>query len=252
MKKIEFESLKIRRATDLIENRISNMIIKGTIGPGEKLPTEKELSVQFDVSVVTVREALRGLEVAGLIEKKRGKGGGIYVTELNSDSVKGALNTYLKRRNFSASHLAEVRLSIEPTIIRMVTPIITPEELKSLEDNLIYCDIKLEKNTPSIPLKDYYDIGEKNIDFHRLIAYATHNPVFVLTIDYLTDFIFDFKKSVLTPDIDHCTQVVNDHHGIFTALKNGNVEEAEAKMLSHLKYLEKYQMNEGVQYSGDN
>lgn len=77
MKKIEFESLKIKRATDIIENRISNMIIKGIIKPGEKLPTEKELSEQFDVSIVTVREALRGLEVAGLIEKKRKRWGNI-------------------------------------------------------------------------------------------------------------------------------------------------------------------------------
>jgi GntR family transcriptional regulator, transcriptional repressor for pyruvate dehydrogenase complex len=248
MKTIEFDSIKIRRATDLIENRISNLIIKGTIKPGEKLPTEKQLSVQFDVSIVTVREALRGLEVAGLIEKKRGKGGGIYVTEINSDSVKTALNTYLKRRKFSASHLAEVRLTIEPTIIRIVTPVITKEELKALEDNLAYCDSKLKNTPPAIPLKDYYDIGEKNIEFHRLIAYATHNPVFVLTMDYLMDFIFDFKKSVFTPDIEHCAQVVNDHHKIFAALKSGKVKEAESRMLSHLKYLEKYQMNEGVEY----
>src|SRR4030042_6737158 len=137
MKKIEFESLKIRRATDIIENRISTMILKGVVKSGEKLPTEKELSDQFDVSIVTIREALRGLEVAGLIEKKRGKGGGIYVTEINNDSVKRALHTFLKRRDFSAHHLAEVRLTIEPAIVSIASPQITASELTSLEDNLI-------------------------------------------------------------------------------------------------------------------
>lgn len=73
MKKLEFDSLKIPRAADIIENRISKMIFKDTIKPGDKLPTEKELSKQFDVSVVTVREAMRGLEVAGLIEKKEAR-----------------------------------------------------------------------------------------------------------------------------------------------------------------------------------
>jgi GntR family transcriptional regulator, transcriptional repressor for pyruvate dehydrogenase complex len=87
VKKVEFESVKIRRATDIIENRISRMILNGTIKPGEKLPTEKELSDQFDVSVVTVRQALRGLEVTGMIEKKRGKGGGIYITEIDKSAV---------------------------------------------------------------------------------------------------------------------------------------------------------------------
>jgi GntR family transcriptional repressor for pyruvate dehydrogenase complex len=244
MKEIEFKSLKIKRATDVIENRISNMIVKGTIKPGEKLPTEKELSYQFDVSVVTIREALRGLEVAGLIEKKRGKGGGIYVTEINNDSVKSALHTFLKRREFSAHHLAEVRLTIEPTIVSIALPQITASELTSIEDNLITCEEKIERSKPGIQLKDYHFIGEKNLEFHRLIAEATHNPVFVLTMDYILDFISDFKKSYFTPDIELCTKVVNDHRDIFTSLKEGNTQEAEAKMLSHLKYLEVYQMDE--------
>ena len=93
----------------------------------------------------------------------------------------------------------------------------------------------------------YFTIGEKNIEFHRLIAQATHNPVFVLTIDYLMDFIFDFKESIFRPDVHHCNQVVEDHRSILTSLQQGQAEEAEARMLSHLKYLEKYQMNEGVQ-----
>lgn len=251
MKKIEFESLKMRRATDIIENRISNMIIKGSVKPCEKLPTEKELSEQFDVSIVTIREALRGLEVAGLIEKRRGRGGGIYVTQINNDSIKLALNNYLRRRKFSAHHLAEVRLTLEPPMIRIVTPIITPEELQVLEENLSYCENKMEKTPPSIPFKEYFSVGERNIEFHRLIAQATHNPVFVLTMDYIMDFMFDFKKSIFAPDIHHCAQVVTDHKNILNALKEGNADEAEARMLSHLTYLEKYQMNEGISPVGE-
>jgi GntR family transcriptional regulator, transcriptional repressor for pyruvate dehydrogenase complex len=246
VKRIEFDSLKIKRATDIIENRISNMIIKGTIKPGEKLPTEKELSEQFDVSIVTVREALRGLEVVGLIEKKRGKGGGIYVTEISSDSVITALHNFLKRRDFSAHHLAEVRLTVEPTIIKLISKHITSEELQNLESNIAFCEEKLKGAKGTIPLKDYHAIGEKNLEFHRLIAQATYNPIFVLTIDYLMDFIFDFRKSLFTPDVNLCAKVVSDHRGILNLLKEGNGEEAESKMLTHLKYLEEYQMNEGL------
>jgi GntR family transcriptional regulator, transcriptional repressor for pyruvate dehydrogenase complex len=244
MKKIGFESLKTRRATDIIETRISNMVIKGTVKPGDKLPTEKELSEQFDVSVVTIREALRGLEVAGLIEKKRGKGGGIYVTEINSDSVKTALHNFLRRREFTSHHLAQVRLTIEPTIVRIVTEQITPEELAALDDNLTYCENILAKVSTEITLKDYHAIGQKNLEFHRLITEATDNPVFVLTMDYILEFIPDFKKSFFTPDIEMSTQVVKEHRGIYNALKAGNTLEAESKMLSHLKYIEDYQMDE--------
>jgi GntR family transcriptional regulator, transcriptional repressor for pyruvate dehydrogenase complex len=244
VKKIEFESLKIHRATDIIENRISGMIINGKVKPGDKLPTEKELSDQFDVSIVTVREALRGLEVAGMIEKRRGKGGGIYVTEIDNESVMKALHNFLKRRDFSAHHLAQVRLMIEPTMVKIVAGQITSEGLDNLEKNLIYCENKLEKETGDIRLKDYHSLGEKNVEFHRLIAQATNNPVLVLTMDYVLDFIADFKKSIFTPDIRFCLQVAKEHRAIFSALKERQGEEAEARMLSHLKYLEKYQMDE--------
>ena len=244
LEKLEFESLKIRRATDIIENRISGMIINGTLKPGEKLPTEKELSEQFDVSIVTVREALRGLEVAGMIEKRRGKGGGIYITEIESESVMKALHNFFKRRNFSAHHLAQVRLIIEPTIVRTVAREITQAELKAIEDNVVFCERKLAKSTRPLRLGDYRVLGEKNLAFHKLIAQATNNPVLVLTVEYILDFISDFKKSMFSPDVDFSTRLVNEHCSIYKALETHNPEEAEANMLKHLKYLEKYQMDE--------
>ena len=60
------------------------------------------------------------------------------------------------------------------------------------------------------------------------------------------EFIFDFRKSLFTPDINLCAKVVSDHKAIFRSLKAGKGEEAEIKMLNHLKYLEEYQMNEGL------
>jgi GntR family transcriptional regulator, transcriptional repressor for pyruvate dehydrogenase complex len=244
MKKIEFDSLKIERAAHVIESRISNMVIKGTVKPGDKLPTEKELSNQFDVSVVTIREALRGLEVAGLIEKKRGKGGGVYVTEINSDSVITALHNYFIRMEFTAHHLAQVRFTLEPTIVRIVAGQITPEELAAIDENLTYCEKKLAKSPVNMQLRDYNSIGEHDLEFHRLIAAATHNPVFVLTVDYILEFIHDFKKSFFNPDIEMCSKVVSDHRSIYQSLKEGHVQEAEDRMISHLKYIEDYQMDE--------
>ena len=248
MTDIEFEALKIRRATDLIETRISDMIIKGKIHPGEKLPTEKALSEQFNVSVVTVREALRGLEVAGFINKKRGKGGGIYVTETNSDSVRLALTNFLKRKAFSARHLAEVRATIEPTIIRMAVARLERTELETLKSNVSFCETKLDEADDPLPLDVYSEIGYKNLDFHRLIAQATRNPVFALTIDYLMDFIHEFRKSVFTPNRNHWQRVIHEHRAIVTAMENGDAAGAEAEMTAHVKYIDIYQEDESIDF----
>lgn len=109
---------------------------------------------------------------------------------------------------------------------------------------MLYCENILSKVSRAISLKDYHAIGLKNLEFHRLITEATHNPVFMLTMDYILEFIPDFKKSFFTPDVEMCTKVVNDHRAIYNSLKEGNTQEAEARMLSHLKYLEDYQMDE--------
>ena len=82
-----FQPIKVERVSEVIENRIKALILGGEIKPGDRLPTEKELSTQFGVSLVTVREALRGLETFGVIRKQRGRGGGIVVTEIESNSV---------------------------------------------------------------------------------------------------------------------------------------------------------------------
>ncbi len=240
MKNFGFDSLKKQRSTDKIENYISSMIIKGIIRPGEKLPTEKELSEKFDVSVGTIREALRGLEVSGLIEKIRGKGGGIFATEITNDSLRMSLRTFLVREECSPRDLAQVRLMIEPAIIKTVAPQINSSELGSLEDNLAYCEARLKKDV--ITPKECQEVGEKNIEFHRLIAQAMHNPIFVLTLDYVNDFVYNFRKNTL--DIGLFGKVVNEHRNIFNSLKEHNAIEAEAKMLAHLKNLEEHDINE--------
>jgi len=64
------------------------------------LPSEKELSKQFGVRLVTVREGLKGLESLGLIEKRQGKEGAIFITEVSNDSVKTALHTSLSLKKY--------------------------------------------------------------------------------------------------------------------------------------------------------
>ena len=85
MRNFNFRPVKIRRLSETIETSIKDSILAGDLEVGSKLPTEKEISRQFGVSIVTLREALRGLEAYGVIEKKRGKDGGIFVAQNQRD-----------------------------------------------------------------------------------------------------------------------------------------------------------------------
>ena len=85
---LQVQPLKAKLLSELVEERLRELIVKGEIRPGEKFPPLMALSQQFGVSTLTVREAISALEALGLITKKRGKGGGIYVSEFGLDSVK--------------------------------------------------------------------------------------------------------------------------------------------------------------------
>lgn len=238
MKKVILEPLKIRRLAEIVETHIRDLILDGEIKVGERLPTEKGLCEQFGVSSVTAREALKGLEVLGLIEKKKGKGGGIFVSQAKSDTIKIPLYNLLKSRNVTPRHLTELRLILEPAAIRRAISEITSDEIKELERNVNYCRQKIEKISDTFSEKEFFDIEEKNVEFHRLIAEATHNPILAITVDYVMDFLFTYKKKILSPDIEMTQKTIEDHLEIFMQLKKGNVKSAEGKMIKHLKNVE--------------
>ena len=136
MGKISFEPLRIRRLSEIIEDSIKDLILTGELKVGSKLPTEKEISKQFGVSIVTVREALRGLEAFGIIQKKRGKNGGIFVTQTERHIVKSAVQSFLSSEKFTARDLNEVRSVVEPPCVRIAASRLTPDELKDTVDYL--------------------------------------------------------------------------------------------------------------------
>jgi len=246
MEKLIHRPLKIRRLSEFIEDYIKNLILNGEIKPGEKLPSEKELSKQFGVSVVTIREALRGLETFGYIEKKKGKGGGIFAGEIKTESIKIALHDFLSSKQFTAKHLTELRMIIEPAAIKIAASKISPQEIKDLEKNVAYCERKIEKAGLSISEKEFFDIEERNVEFHRLIAETTHNPVLTLTVDYVMDFLLSFKKKILSPDINFSRETVKDHRNILSKLRNSDADGGEEEMILHLRKVEEYLVKKEV------
>lgn len=247
MGKISFQPLKSRRLSEIIEDSIRDLIISGELKTGQKLPAEKEISKQFSVSIVTVREALRGLEAFGFVQKRRGRGGGIFIARTNSKIVKSAINNFLTSKKFSGKHVGEVRRIIEPACVRIAASNITQEELAGLEENIKYCEGKLKKKEKTFSDKDFFEIEERNVEFHRLVAEATHNPVLSLTVDYVEDFLLSFKKSNLSPNIEFSRKTIKGHRAIYAALLKGDAKIAGQKMLRHCNFVEEYLINKALQ-----
>lgn len=240
MKKIISKPLKTKRLSEIVENNIKNIIISGEIKVGERLPTEKEISEQFGVSSVTVREALKALEAIGLIEKRKGRGGRIFVSHVKEKNVKIPLYNLLQSKDVTTRHLAEMRLILEPAVVKKAISEITLNEIKDLEKNIRYCKKKIENITGTFNKKDFLVIEEKNVEFHRLIAGATHNPILAITVYYVMDFLLNYKKKKLVPDIEFTKKTIMDHQTILNHIKKRDGKNAAKDMITHLDYVKKY------------
>ncbi len=240
MNTIKFDPILFSRVSEHIERKIAESILNGRLKTGDRLPIEKEMAKQFGVSLVTLREALRALEIFGLIEKRKGQGGGVFVSEAKSESVKTALGYFLRFNYLSPQHLYEVRQTIEPSMVRFAAEKINNSEIQRLEENIAFCEAKLRKAKAHFTKKEFFDLDKEHINFHRLIAEATHNPILSLTIDYVFDFLSLSERDILVPDYQFSADTLRDHKKILYYLKQRDGTNAEKAMILHLRALDKY------------
>ena len=237
---MKFEPLQTTRVSELIEAHIKRAVLDEKLKPGDKLPTEKQMAQQFGVSLVTLREALRALEILGLIEKKKGQGGGAFISEIGNESIKNSLGHYLSFKDLSHEHLYEVRKIIEPSVVRLAAQKISTDEIEKIEENVLYCEQKLGEVRSLIEEKDFFDLDDRNNTFHQLIANATHNPILSLTIDYILDFLEGCETTLLVPDFNYTSENIRDHRNILEHLKRRDGQKCEQEMIVHLKRLDEY------------
>jgi len=237
---MKFKPLPITKISLLIEERLKEAILDGKLCPGERLPTEKEIAVQFAVSIVPVREALKGLEVIGLIKRKRGQKGGAYISEINNDVIKTSLHHYLTSRNLSTRQLYDVRKIIEPPAARLAALEITHDAIRALEENASYCEERLKNAGSLFDEEVFFDVEKKHTDFHRIIAEIQHNPILSLTVDYVLDFLSECETRILRPDFDYSMNTLKDHRIMLEVLKQADGEKCEKQMIFHLERLQQY------------
>jgi len=122
-----FRPVKQLRVFEEIVAQLKQSILMGRFKPGDRLPTERELVVQFQASRVAIREALRTLENSGFIVTRQGVNGGAYVTELSFEFLGNAFVDLFLADKISIPELHRVRLIIEPEIAKLAALAVTPE-----------------------------------------------------------------------------------------------------------------------------
>ena len=127
-----FKPFKQLRVSEGISEQIKQSILLGQFKPDDKLPSERELAEQFQVSRVAIREALRILELSGFIVTRQGITGGAFVTDLSFDRLIDAFLDLFKAGKISIPDMNHVRILVEPEVARLAAEKVTPEYAEQL------------------------------------------------------------------------------------------------------------------------
>lgn len=221
---MSFASVKQNRIAVEIVNQLKAAILSGRFKPGERLPTERELTQQFRVSRVVVREALRELAIKGLVKILQGPAGGAYVTDLSFDHLNNAFLDLFLYNKLSVAELIRTRILIECETARIAATHVDAR-----------CADRLKA-----ALADERSAGASHIDFisnrlmvHHILAEMSANRLLQAVATALfrltADVILEVKP---VQAIIHRTE---EHAGIVAAVLAGQPEAAAAAMRRHLE-----------------
>jgi GntR family transcriptional regulator, transcriptional repressor for pyruvate dehydrogenase complex len=204
-------------------SRKLEQFIRRELKPGDKLPSERELAQSCKVSRSSIRDAMRRLELMGLVEPRQGAG--TMVRDSSPDAMANPLFSLLMSKRKHISELLEVRTIIEPPIAARAARHITPEQLARMEEILRRQSEKVSRGEPAI---------EEDSEFHYTIAMAANNSVLLHVIDVLMDLLRESRERNMQVE-GRLQKSFEGHQRIFTALTRGDAQAAEAAMRRHLE-----------------
>lgn len=205
--------------------QIRLLMRQGQLKLGDRLPPERDLSVQFGVSRVTVREALRTLESSGLVEIRVGARGGAFVTAPSSNRVGEGLTDLFTLSVISAADVTEVRMVLEVGIVPLVCERATEEDLSDL-------DKICQRSEEALRDGDY--TMDMSLEFHIRVAEATHNPAVSMLVQSFRGPIFMSLQEAknAAPEMGHLG--TREHERFIEAVRRRDPDAASRIMAEHL------------------
>lgn len=223
-----FTSISNSKNYQQIIKQIKDAIICGRLKVGDRLPNELDMAQEFNVSRSSVREALKSLEVLGIVESR--KGGGSFIANNINRSMTDSLSMYFMLNGCSIQNLVDMRVALELGAIRTIIDRCSDEEIGRL-------GAALQKYV------DASDIETRKIcdqNFHTVLISLANNPLY--------DFLLNAHLFIFAKDISYSHQVVEEkgqlddsvrmHTAIYEAIKNRDFASAASELFVHFNFTE--------------
>jgi len=204
------------------KEQILDLIRRGYIGPGERLPSERDLSSRLGVSRNSVREAVQSLATTGVIEIKRGRGAFVQTGNPDALLARAIEGNGIERDKWL--ELNEVRRVFEVEAAGMAAERATEEELEAMRRRLREIGTSIRRGEDAV---------DPDLEFHLAIARATHNSLLITIMQSVTNLMrSSFEKIQRQEDRDY---VLAGHEEVFRQIEWRNVEGARSAMRKHVE-----------------
>ncbi len=222
---------KKESALDHVFNMVTSAIINGELNPGDRLPTETELSQNLGVGRNTVREAIKILEAYGVVSIRRPEGTFVntsYSHKMLDPMIYGLL---LKKQDWRG--LIEMRGALEIGTLFLACDTVKPQDIKTLEEIVERINLELRKDDPSVD-----EVIEQDRCFHDQIAAITGNRMIFDVNGYITKFTIPSRRRTTEQIIFSKTfePFVQKHYDIVDVLRNKDYGNIAKVVMNHYEY----------------
>ena len=228
---IVLEPIRPKKISEEIVNQIKQLISKGELKPGDRIPSERELATMLGVSRPSVREAIMVLEAMGFVESRQG--GGTYVKALTEGSIMNPLAKLVEKRDPELLRsLAEVRMGLESWSAYLAAQRATDADIAEMRRLYGIMEKEAAKGGWS---------PDVDADFHYAITAASHNSLQMHVLDSIHSLFHATIQVALMEFYQqegHVQLLLNHHHDIMEAIAAHDPETARRKMVEHLAMVE--------------
>ncbi len=225
---LPLKPIRPKRISDQVCDQLREMIYRGYLKPGERLISERELSLALGVSRPTVREAINKLVILGLIDQKQGQGNFVKQPDPKKQNP---LAQAMDAENATLVELLEVRMGLECNAAAMAALRADDRDIEFLQNSLQ----EMKEDIASGGLGN-----EADVSFHMAISYATRNPVQVHIMRNLYDYLFfGISKNLqgLYEDPRNIERIISQHTEIYEAIKSRDSGRAFSCMQRHITFV---------------
>src|SRR5918999_3048365 len=217
-------------AAQQIADQIRMGILLGQLAPGQRLPSEAELAAEYSVSRGTIRETMKLLSAAQLVESTRGAAGGTFVRlpepGAAAATMGDAISLWFNAGSTSLAEVNDAREWIERGCVRMAAVNRREDDLEAIREAVEAME------APGLGIDDMLEL---DIDFHQALARAARNAVLELAMNAI-HIVRPYTNTMLVGLLD-VGKIAAQHRAIYEGVRSGDIGRAEAAFEAHMAHL---------------